>query len=71
MDIGRDGAASRGPAWRKDASNTAAEQAQQIGMHHDGMHFFPPGHGRAGNRRGLLVLNHEYTDRTILLPSEY
>ena len=32
---------SSGPAWKKDASNTAAEQAQQIGMHHDGMHFFP------------------------------
>src|ERR671911_707133 len=29
---------SSGPAWRKDASNTAAEQARQIGMHHDGMH---------------------------------
>jgi uncharacterized protein len=57
---------SSGPAWHKDASNTAVEQAQQIGMHHDGMHFFPLGHGRAGNRRGLLVLNHEYTDRTIL-----
>jgi secreted PhoX family phosphatase len=57
---------SSGPAWHKDASNTAAEQAQQIGMHHDGMHFFPLGHGRVGNRRGLLVLNHEYTDRTIL-----
>jgi secreted PhoX family phosphatase len=57
---------SSGPAWRKDASNTAAEQAQQIGMHHDGMHFFPLAHGRTGSRRGLLVLNHEYTDRTIL-----
>jgi uncharacterized protein len=57
---------SGGPAWRKDASNTAAEQAQQVGMHHDGMHFFPLGHGRSGNRRGVLVLNHEYIDRTIL-----
>jgi secreted PhoX family phosphatase len=52
---------SGGPAWRKDASNTAAEQAQQVGMHHDGMHFFPHGH-----RRGLLVLNHEYVDTTVL-----
>jgi secreted PhoX family phosphatase len=32
---------STGPAWKKDASNTAEEQAQQVGMHHDGMHFFP------------------------------
>lgn len=57
---------STGPAWQKDASNTAAEQAEQIGMHHDGMHFFPLGHGPEGNRRGLLVLNHEYVDRTLL-----
>lgn len=32
---------STGPAWKKDASNTAGEQAEQVGMHHDGMHFFP------------------------------
>lgn len=56
---------SGGPAWKKDASNTAAEQAQQIGMHHDGMHFFPE-HGWSGSRQGLLVLNHEYVDTTIL-----
>jgi uncharacterized protein len=57
-----------GPAWRKDASNTAAEQLLQVGAHHDGMHFFPLDHGgksRGPNRRGLLVLNHEYIDRTI------
>jgi uncharacterized protein len=57
---------SDGPAWRKDASNTAAEQAQQVGMHHDGMHYFPLGPGSAGSRHGLLVVNHEYVDRTIL-----
>src|SRR5690606_25070073 len=57
-----------GPKWRKDASNTAAEQAQQIGMHHDGMHFFPPGNGRERSRRGLLVLNHEYNDQVLLYP---
>jgi secreted PhoX family phosphatase len=57
---------STGPAWRKDASNTAAEQSMQIGMHHDGMHFFPVGKGPRGSRRGLLVLNHEYVDRTLL-----
>ncbi|MDK1474228.1 PhoX family phosphatase [Streptomyces sp. 549] len=52
-----------GPAWRKDASNSAAEQAQQIGMHHDGMHFFPLG-GRSD--RGMLVLNHEYVQPALL-----
>jgi len=59
---------SGGPAWRKDATNTAAEQAQQVGMHHDGMHYFPSRPGRSGSRRGTLVLNHEYVDRTLLYP---
>src|SRR5512145_131419 len=31
---------SDGPAFKADASNTAAEQAQQAGMHHDGLYFF-------------------------------
>ncbi|HEX2312643.1 MAG TPA: PhoX family phosphatase [Thermomonospora sp.] len=57
---------SRGPQWKKDASNTAAEQAQQIGMHHDGMSFFPVGRGHG--REGLLVLNHEYVDQVLLFP---
>jgi len=57
-----------GPAWKNDASNTAAEQAQQIGMNHDGMHFFPSEPGPAGSRSGLLVLNHEHIDQTLLTP---
>lgn len=57
---------SSGPAWNPDASNTAAEQAQQIGMHHDGMHYFPLESGAAGSREGLLVLNHEYVDQILL-----
>ncbi|GAA2584857.1 PhoX family phosphatase [Actinomadura fulvescens] len=52
-----------GPAFKKDASNTAADQAQQIGMHHDGMHYFPMSRG---GDSGLLVLNHEYVDTTLL-----
>ncbi|WP_322760219.1 PhoX family phosphatase [Frankia sp. Cr2] len=59
---------SSGPAWKKDGSNTAAEQAQQVGMHHDGMHFFPQGGGWDGPRRGLLVVNHEYIDQVLLNP---
>jgi len=46
--------------------NTAVEQEQQVGMHHDGMHFFPSHSGPKGNRRGLLVVNHEYTDENYL-----
>ncbi|MCP5270535.1 MAG: PhoX family phosphatase [Burkholderiaceae bacterium] len=52
------------PAWRPDASNTAEEQALQLGMHHDGIHYFP----LDGARRGLLVMNHEYVDEGLLFP---
>ncbi|RKN03645.1 PhoX family protein [Streptomyces radicis] len=57
-----------GPRWREDGSNSAEEQAEQIGMNHDGMHFFPLGAGRESSRRGLLVLNHEYVDQSLLFP---
>ncbi|MCC6669583.1 MAG: PhoX family phosphatase [Planctomycetes bacterium] len=50
------------PAFQEDASNTASDQEQQVGFNHDGMHFFPLSKGHEGNRRGLLVVNHEYTD---------
>ncbi len=56
---------STAPAWRKDASNSAVEQSQQVGTHHDGLSYFPAD-GADGNRRGLLVLNHEYSDHTLL-----
>jgi secreted PhoX family phosphatase len=46
--------------------NTAEDQAQQIGMHHDGMHYFPRRPAAAGNLHGLLVVNHEYTDEGYL-----
>jgi secreted PhoX family phosphatase len=51
-----------GVEWKKDASNTSAEQEKQVGFNHDGMHYFPLSTGNRGSRRGLLVLNHEYTD---------
>jgi len=46
------------PAWVPDASNSAADQAKQLGMGHDGMHFFPID---GSSEHGLLVLNHEFT----------
>jgi secreted PhoX family phosphatase len=52
------------PAWRPDAGNSAAEQALQLGMHHDAVHYVP----LDGSRRGLLVINHEYTDDGLLHP---
>jgi hypothetical protein len=48
------------PAFAEDASNTAADQAMQVGFNHDGTHYFPL--PKFGNSRGLLVMNHEYTD---------
>jgi secreted PhoX family phosphatase len=48
------------------SGNTAAEQEQQVGMHHDGMHYFPLGRGGDADRHGLLVVNHEYTDESYL-----
>lgn len=57
------------PAFLEDASNSAKDQAEQTGMHHDGMHFFPidaqSGSGRNSNH-GLLVINHEYIDAPLL-----
>ena len=58
------GIAGAMPAFREDASNSAAEQALQMGMHHDGMHYYP----LDGSRRGLLVMNHEYADDGLLHP---
>ncbi|MEA5515654.1 PhoX family phosphatase [Nodularia sp. UHCC 0506] len=72
------------PDWLPDASQDAAAQEKQSGMNHDGMHFFPlPGRsylnrtaglpavveGRAYNNRGLLCVNHEYTQEIFLHPT--
>lgn len=48
-----------------DVSDSAAEQAQQFGMHHDGGAYFPE---NGSSRRGLWVVNHEYTDDGLLHP---
>ena len=53
------------PAFSGTASETAADQAGQFGMHNDGMAFFPlPGLGSV--QRGLLCVNNEYTHEEIL-----
>lgn len=65
-----------GPAWSEDASQGAAEQEHQFGMHNDGMHYFPfPERGGSigkanihSSERGLLCVNHEYTHEAILHP---
>jgi uncharacterized protein len=59
------GIAGQMPAWKDDASNSAADQAVQMGMHHDGLHFYALAGSSA---HGLLVINHEYVDDGLLHP---
>ena len=59
------GVAGQLPALTADASSSAADQAVQSGMHHDGMHYFAIP-GADPNRRGVLAMNHEYTDEGLL-----
>jgi secreted PhoX family phosphatase len=67
---------SDGPAFKPDASNTAAEQARQWGMHNDGLVYFPldqpdgfwNGDPKRASQHGLLVQNNEYTDDGLLFP---
>jgi secreted PhoX family phosphatase len=46
------------PAFRPGLT-TGAEQAVQVGQHHDGMHYFPID---GSSEDGLLVVNHEYIE---------
>jgi secreted PhoX family phosphatase len=55
------------PAYKGDATNTGADQEQQVGTHHDGVHFFPMDAKTTGTNsaEGLLVMNHEYFDPNV------
>jgi secreted PhoX family phosphatase len=53
------------PAFLPDASNSAADQELQAGMGHDGMELFAIP-GQDPNQRGMLCINHEYTDQILL-----
>lgn len=59
-----------GPAFKGDASNTAADQLQQLGMGHDGIAYFQLRDGVLGEASaiGLLAINHEYTIGELLFP---
>lgn len=59
------------PAYLADATNSGADQEQQVGMHHDGMHFFPIDErsGGTSSTEGLLVFNHEYIDNNLIHPN--
>ena len=49
-------------AFKDDASNSAAHQETQLGMNHDGIHYF----AQEGSKSGLLAMNHEYVDHGLL-----
>ncbi|MCY7315416.1 MAG: PhoX family phosphatase [Rubrivivax sp.] len=53
-------------AFKFDASNSAAEQEAQMGMHHDGIHFLKHPLMPETSNAGLLVMNHEYADDGLL-----
>ncbi len=53
-------------AWQNDGSNTSLDQLNALGMHHDGMHFFPLNND---TNEGLLCINHEYIDQNALHPN--
>lgn len=57
---------SDGPAFKRDASNSAADQLQQAGMHHDAIQFYPLPRGSDNSQHGLLVMNHEYLDLDLI-----
>lgn len=52
------------PAYDSANGNTGEEQEQQVGSHHDGIHYFPM--PRYPNGHGLLCINHEYVDANVL-----
>ncbi len=52
--------------WKDDGTNTAADQENSAGMHHDGMHFFPI---NGSSEDGLLAINYEYIDQAALHPN--
>jgi len=56
---------SQANAWRDDGTNSAEDQLNAVGMHHDGMHFFPID---GSTTDGLLCINHEYLDLDALHP---
>ena len=64
--VGLSGLSAVSAAFKPDAGNSAAEQEAQLGMHHDGIHFFKHPSMPTSSAAGLLVMNHEYTDDGML-----
>lgn len=59
------------PAYIDGGLNSGEDQEQQMGMHHDGMHFFPIDCKRGGesSSHGVLCINHEYIDENRIHPN--
>jgi len=57
---------SDGTTFKMDASNSAQDQLQQAGMHHDAIQFYSLPRKGYHSDHGLLVMNHEYIDAQIL-----
>ena len=54
---------SSAAVWKDDGTNTSEDQANSVGMHHDGMYFFPL---NESSTDGILCINHEYIDKNAL-----
>ncbi len=52
--------------WDQNGNNSSNDLLNAMGMHHDGMHFFPIG---GSSTEGLLAVNHEYIDAQALHPN--
>ncbi|MET0555521.1 MAG: PhoX family phosphatase [Vicinamibacteria bacterium] len=57
---------SGGPRWDPSSAGTSDDQAAQMGMHADGVHFFSLPQGSNSSSRGILCVNNEYTDEGLL-----
>ncbi len=57
------GIAGKMPTFKMDGSNSAEDQALQMGMHHDGVAFYPLNNS---SNSGVIAINHEYTDDGLL-----
>ncbi|MBX2823586.1 MAG: PhoX family phosphatase [Gammaproteobacteria bacterium] len=56
---------SNAAEWKDDGTNTSDDQLNAVGMHHDGIRFYPLNNSSSD---GVLCINHEYLDRDALHP---